>query len=45
MKDSFNSNEVPQKDSENDTKVIPPCPFKVGDKVRRFQRVTKGGSF
>jgi hypothetical protein len=36
MKDSFNSNEAPQKDSENDTKVIPPCPFKVGDKVRRF---------
>lgn len=45
MKDSFNSNEVPQKDSENDTKVIPPCPFKVGDKVRRKIHINSCNSY
>lgn len=45
MKDSFASNEAPQKDSENDTKVIPPCPFKVGDKVRRKIHINSCNSY
>ena len=45
MKDSFVTNEAPQKDFENDTKVIPPAPFKVGDKVRRKIHINSCNSY
>lgn len=33
------------KDSENDTNLIPPCPFKVGDKVRRRIHINSCNSY
>lgn len=48
MKDSFNYNEAPQNNTENtynSSKSITPCPFKVGDKVRRKIHINSCNSY